>query len=217
MAAALLRRAVRGSALEPLHVAGVLGADDDLLAGLDERRHHGLHAVGQFGRLVGRRRRSGPSPPDRPRRPPARRSAAGGGRPGRPRPDRRSTVMLSCRNGAGVAQQVDRDHASARRSRGPSARCCCRRCRSRCTPCCRSSAARRCRRCASARWSCCRIFRSRISTWMKAPPLPGVMICCFSTVQRRPSCSITWPARIRFACCFMGRGLSGGRMGSAGF
>src|SRR5277367_3359126 len=39
---------------------------------------------------------------------------------------------------------------------------------------------------------------------MKAPPLPGVMICCFSTVQRLPSCSITCPARIRFACCFIG-------------
>src|SRR6185369_3443558 len=38
---------------------------------------------------------------------------------------------------------------------------------------------------------------------MKAPPLPGVMICCLSTVQRRPSCSMTCPARIRFACCFM--------------
>src|ERR1700760_580362 len=38
---------------------------------------------------------------------------------------------------------------------------------------------------------------------MNAPPLPGVMICCFSTVQRRPSCSITCPARIRFACCFI--------------
>ena len=52
-------------------------------------------------------------------------------------------------------------------------------------------------------------LRSRISTWMKAPPLPGVMICCFSTVQRRPSCSITWPARIRFACCFIGEGSLG--------
>src|SRR5580704_14004828 len=38
---------------------------------------------------------------------------------------------------------------------------------------------------------------------MKAPPLPGVMICCLSTVQRLPSCSMTCPARIRFACCFM--------------
>src|SRR6478609_1664410 len=38
---------------------------------------------------------------------------------------------------------------------------------------------------------------------MKAPPLPGLMICCLSTVQRRPSCSMTCPARIRLACCFM--------------
>src|ERR1700741_4294150 len=43
---------------------------------------------------------------------------------------------------------------------------------------------------------------------MKAPPLPGVMICCFSTVQRLPSCSITWPARIRFACCFIGESVA---------
>src|SRR6185312_3938720 len=44
----------RASALGPLHVAAVLGAHHDLLAGLDERRHRGFHAVGQLRRLVGR-------------------------------------------------------------------------------------------------------------------------------------------------------------------